>query len=122
MDYPAGPSPAWLGAVALAGFAALVLASFASGYHLVGGTPESAAATQAQSSAGARTAIVREGLPPDRGVLREKPENAASIAARLPAGVAVTVLSESGEFAQIRYERQGQAYEGWTLRANLTLR
>ena len=120
MDYPAGPSPAWLGAVALAGFAALVLASFASGYHLVGGTPENAAA-QAQS-AGARSAIVREGLPPDRGVLREKPENTASIAARLPAGVAVTVLSESGEFAQVRYERQGQEYEGWTLRANLTLR
>jgi hypothetical protein len=42
--------------------------------------------------------------------------------APLPSGVAVTILSESGEFAQIRYERQGKSFEGWTPRANLTLR
>jgi hypothetical protein len=117
MDYPAGPSPAWLGALALAGFAALVGAAFASGDYLVGGGSENPAIRTVS-----RTGIVREGLAPDRAVLREKPDETASMVAPLPSGIAVTVLSESGEFAQIRYERQGKSFEGWTPRANLTLR
>jgi hypothetical protein len=117
MDYPAGPSPAWLGALALAGFAALIGAAFASGYHLVGAGSESPAIRTSS-----RTGIVREGLKADRAVLREKPEETASVVAPLPSGVAVTILSESGEFAQIRYERQGKSFEGWTPRANLTVR
>jgi hypothetical protein len=119
MDYPAGPSPAWLGALALAGFSALVAASFASGYHLVGGGSEKAPVA---ASVGSRTGIVREGLSPDRAVLRERADEAANIVARLPSGVAVTVISENGEYAQIRYERQGKVFEGWTRRANLSLR
>lgn len=119
MDYSVGPSPAWLGALALAGFAALVAASFASGYHLVGGASDR---TVAASGAGARTAIVRDGLSPDRAVLRERADDAGNIVARLPSGVAVTVISEKGEYAEIRYERQGKTYEGWTPRANLSAR
>ena len=119
MDYPAGPSPAWLGTLALAGFAALVAASFASGYHLVGGGSETAPIPA--GSAGMRTGIVREGLKPDRAVLRERPEEQANVVARLPSGIAVTVIAENSEFAQIRYERQGESMEGWTPRVNLTL-
>lgn len=119
MDYSVGPSPAWLGALALAGFAALVAASFASGYHLVGGASDTVVAAR---SPGSRTAIVREGLSSDRAVLRERADDAANIIARLPSGVAVTVISENGEYAQIRYDRQGKAFEGWTLRANLSVR
>ena len=119
MDYSVGPSPAWLGALALAGFAALVAASFASGYHLVGGGSETAVSA---SSSGSRTAIVREGLSPERAVLREKADDSANIVARLPGGVAVTVISENAEYARIRYERQGKAFEGWTPRANLSVR
>ena len=104
----------------IAGFAALVAASFASGYHLVGGGSESA--PMRASSARPRTGIVREGLKADSAVLREKPEETAKVVAPLPSGVAVTVLSESGGFTQIRYERQGMSFEGWTPSANLTLR
>jgi hypothetical protein len=120
MDYPAGPSPAWLGALALAGFAVLVAASFASGYHLVGGGSETTSLRA--SGARSRTGIVREGLKADSAVLREKPDATAKVVAALPSGVAVSVLSESGEFAQIRYERQGRSFEGWTPSANLMLR
>lgn len=126
--------PAWLGLFGIASFGGLVLAFFASGYHLVvtavpgeapagtGSASAPAASAPAASSApAAREAVVRQGLTPDLAVVRSEPEK-GEIVSRLPASQTVSVLSREGLWARIEFVRDGKAVAGWTLASNLSLR
>jgi hypothetical protein len=121
MTSSAGPSPAVLGVIALASFAGLVLAAFASGYHLVGGGAEASSASVASEAASeergeaeapGRTAVVRELGKKERALLRVKPEG--EVVEPLESGQSVIVLDQSGDWYRIRYERDGQSRDGWT--------
>ena len=144
-------SPAWLGLFAISSFGGLVLASFASGYHLVvtplpgeppaasgsvstsvsgnvpgnvsasGSAPSSASAPQAASAPAAREAVTRRGLTPDLAVVRSEPDQ-GEILARLPANQSVSVLSRQGLWARIEFTRGGKSVAGWTLASNLSMR
>jgi len=133
--------PAWLGLFAIASFGGLVLASFASGYHLVvspvPGEPPAGSASGGSASAGSasgsasaptavsapapREAVVRRGLTPDLAVVRSEPEK-GEILARLPANQSVSVLSREGLWARVEFSRDGKSVAGWTLASNLSLR
>lgn len=138
-------SPAWLGLFALSSFGGLVLASFASGYHLVvtplpgeppatsgsvpasgsapasGSGSASASAPNAASAPAAREAVTRRGLTPDLAVVRSEPDQ-GEILARLPANQSVSVLSQQGLWARIEFTRDGKSVAGWTLASNLSMR
>lgn len=140
-------SPAWLGLFAISSFGGLVLASFASGYHLVvtplpgeppaasgsvpgnvpgsvsasGSAPGTASAPQAASAPAAREAVTRRGLTPDLAVVRSEPDQ-GEILARLPANQSVSVLSREGLWARIEFTRDGKSVAGWTLASNLSMR
>jgi hypothetical protein len=129
MSSSPGPSPAWLGIAAVASFAGLVIAAFASGYHLVGEAPPGvssaapgaeARAQNAVSTEPARLATVREQPRQERAVVRRKPET-GEVLDHLSAEQRVTILAEEGDWFQIRYERQGQEREGWTHQVNLSV-
>lgn len=131
MSSSPGPSPAWLGVAAVASFAGLVIAAFASGYHLVEEAPpkvSSAApaalaaprARAASSAEPARSATVREQPRQERAVVRRKPDT-GEVIDHLSAEQRVTILAEEGAWFQIRYERQGQEREGWTHQVNLAV-
>jgi hypothetical protein len=137
--------PAWLGLFAIASFGGLVLASFASGYHLVvtpipgeppaasvpgsvpagasvpSSVPGSASASTAAAAPAPREAVARRGLTPDLAVVRSEPEK-GEILARLPANQSVSVLSREGLWARIEFSRNGKSVAGWTLASNLSLR
>jgi uncharacterized protein YgiM (DUF1202 family) len=125
MTSSAGPSPAVLGVIALASFAGLVLAAFASGYHLVGGgeagststVSESVGVEPGEADAPGRAAFVRELGQKERAVVRVKPEG--EVVEQLKPGQAVTVLDQNGDWYRIRYERDGQTRDGWTLEGML---
>jgi len=121
-------SPAWLGLFALGSFGGLVLASFASGYHLVvkGAEPGAAApgsgdAPAAISAPAVREAITRQGLTPDLALVRSEPEK-GEIVARLPGNQSVRVLAQEGPWARIEFARDGKSVAGWTLASNLSMR
>ena len=127
----AGPSPAWLGVVAAASFGGLVLAAFASGYHLAIDPPPSKAVALVAEPAADPDALDAEQAKPiqagtvaeplvDRAqaVLRAEPVD-GEIVDELPAGRSVTVSAQSGEWLFVRYERDGKAHEGWTHRVNI---
>jgi hypothetical protein len=120
-----GPSPAWLGVFAGASFAGLVLASFASGHHLVGGTAPTAVAASATgadraSAAAATTAIVREPSRGGRLEVRTEPET-GKVIDQLKLEQRVTLLAQNGAWSQIRYERDKVVRLGWTRTENLTV-
>jgi hypothetical protein len=160
-------SPAWLGIFAVLSFGGLVLASFASGYHLVMKTaPRGTAAASEDSPAEPRTAgdapsalaandltgpaggsaagstggpataagpptgaaandpaeaVVRPNLPPNRAVVRSRPET-GGIVARLPSNQRVAVRGRQGQWVRVEFERKGKHVLGWTLETNLQLR
>jgi hypothetical protein len=119
-------SPAWLGLFALGSFGGLVIASFASGYHLVvkgtaPGAPAPSGAPAAVSAPAAREAVTRQGLMPDLAVVRSEPEK-GEILARLPANQSVSVLVQEGRWARIEFARDGKSVSGWTLASNLSMR
>jgi len=129
MSSSPGPSPAWLGVAAVASFAGLVIAAFASGYHLVGEAPPNVSSAapgvearpqNAASGEPARVAIVREQPRQERAVVRRKPET-GEVLDHLSAEQRVTILAEEGAWFQIRYEQQGQEREGWTHQVNLSV-
>lgn len=166
-------SPAWLGIFAALSFGGLVLASFASGYHLVmktaprgsaasednpaaaaeprgaepAGDAPSAAANDTASNdpaasssaadkragnnpagpAGGSTAndpaeaIVRTNLPPNRAVVRSRPET-GGVVARLPSNQRVALRGRQGSWVKVEFDRKGKHVIGWTLETNLQLR
>lgn len=162
-------SPAWLGIFAALSFGGLVIASFASGYHLVMKTaprgvsedsPAGSAAAEPSAAPGAQSApaandtagaggpgggpitggpgaaggsatggaasdpaeaIVRPNLPPNRAVVRSRPET-GGIVARLPSNQRVTVRGRQGQWLRVEFERKGKHVLGWTLETNLQLR
>lgn len=164
-------SPAWLGIFAALSFGGLVIASFASGYHLVmktaprgalvaseenpaasaaepraaaepggtapsapaandtagavgGGGPGGGAAAGGPSTGGASEpaeAIVRANLPPNRAVVRSRPET-GGIVARLPSNQRVAVRGRQGQWVRVEFDRKGKHVQGWTLETNLQLR
>jgi hypothetical protein len=143
-------SPAWLGLFALTTFGGLVLASFASGYHLVmktaprtelvatagetsseavggGGAataePSAVAASELESPRAASDpaeGIVRTNLPPDRALVWSRPES-KKIVGRLPSKQRVAVLGRQGTWLRIEFERAGKHISGWTMESNLQL-
>jgi hypothetical protein len=151
-------SPAWLGIFAALSFGGLVLASFASGYHLVMKTaprgasaavedspaanaPEPSAPAPAGDSAGGSNdapandapapvrapasdpaeATVRPNLPPNRAVVRSRPET-GGVVARLPSNQRVALRGRQGTWVRVEFDRKGKHVIGWTLETNLQLR
>jgi hypothetical protein len=166
-------SPAWLGIFAVLSFGGLVIASFASGYHLVmktapratgaasedtpaearatGDAPSALAANDTAGPAGGSIAagsvargpatgsaagagpatggaandpaeaVVRPNLPPNRAVVRSRPET-GGIVARLPSNQRVTLRGRQGQWVRVEFERKGKHVLGWTLETNLQLR
>lgn len=127
----AGPSPAWLGSIAAISFGGLVLAAFASGYHLAIDPPPTKQRVLAPAKTSAADALGEEAAPPihagtvteplvdrEQAVLRAEPVD-GEIVDELPAGRKVTVSAQSGEWLFVRYERDGKAHEGWTHRVNI---
>jgi hypothetical protein len=128
----AGPSPVSLGVVAILSFGGLVVAAFASGYHLAShASTETVAATEASASAkGASSAANAAAFAPIPGrvaeplvdremaVLRAAPEDGA-VVDELPSGRSVTISREYGDWLFVRYERDGKEREGWAHRINI---
>lgn len=144
-------SPAWLGLFALTTFGGLVLASFASGYHLVMKTAPRAepvatevdapsepvgaggAASAAPSAAGAASELEspRAASDPAEAVVRTNlpPDRALvwarpeskKIVGRLPSKQRVAVLGRQGSWLRIEFERLGKRISGWTMESNLQL-
>jgi hypothetical protein len=136
----AGPSPAWLGALAIISFGGLVVAAFASGYHLASDAPSDMAALRAGSSsrdATSRSAssngsetdpatafapipgmIAEPLIDIERAQLTKEPGESQVLAA-LPPGQRVTISREAGDYLFVRYEREGKEHEGWAHRINI---
>jgi hypothetical protein len=133
----AGPSPAWLGVLAALTFSGLVVAAFASGYHLASvapvastggsavvvadGEPGSGAAGDTDSAAAFAPIPGRVAEPlvdRDRAVLLARPGDGKELD-ELPAGRNLTISRESGDWLFIRYERDGKEHEGWAHRVNI---
>jgi hypothetical protein len=138
-----GPSPAWLGVVAGISFGGLVVAAFASGYHLASHSPSdtrvalASASSEDSSSTAASSAAASDPIGADsaafapipgrvaeplvdrtRAVLLKAPGN-GDVTDKLPAGRRVTISRESGDYLYVRYERDGKEHEGWTHRINI---
>jgi hypothetical protein len=131
MNFISAPSPAWLGTVAAMSFAGLVLAAFASGYHLAIDPPPTKARALVSAPASDPDAVDEERAQPihagtvteplvdrEQAVLRSEPMD-GEIVDELPAGRRVTVSAQSGQWLFVRYERDGKAHEGWTHRVNI---
>jgi hypothetical protein len=138
----AGPSPAWLGVVASISFGGLVVAAFASGYHLASHSPldgevasERIATSSNVATSGPATDTGGESdtsaafapipgkvaeplVDRERAVLTKGPGD-GEIVDELPAGRRVTISRESGDFLYVRYERGGKEHEGWAHRINI---
>jgi hypothetical protein len=122
MTFSAGPSPTWLGIFAVASFGGLVMAAFASGYHLVGDPQpgSTSSVSVARGATPASEAVVRKDVERARAVLRAKPDGGEVIERLVPEQL-VSILAERGDWRQIRYERDGKTREGWTEAVNLSL-
>jgi len=128
----AGPSPVSLGVVAILSFGGLVVAAFASGYHLAShATTETVITTESGTSAeGASSVANAAAFAPiagrvaeplvdrDKAVLLAAPEDGA-VVDELPSGRIVTISRESGDWLFVRYERDGKEREGWAHRINI---
>lgn len=123
----AGPSPAWLGVFGIISFGGLVIAAFASGYHLASDPPPRAARPRVESAAEEPQPVlvprgpgrVAEPLADrQRAVLRAEPVD-GEIVDELPAGRSITILEQSDDWLMLRYERDGQVKEGWAHRVNI---
>lgn len=121
MSSSAGPSPLWLGVIAILSFGGLVLAAFASGYHLVGDAPVGLAPAAPVAGAGklAPSRVVRRDIQKDRAVARSAPQG-GEIVAELRPEQPVSILAEKGQWVQIRYEHEGETREGWIESVNLS--
>jgi hypothetical protein len=131
----AGPSPASLGVVAILSFGGLVIAAFASGYHLASHV-DAPAVTAAQPVGSAAAETGSEGAPEaaafapigghvaeplvdrEKAVLLSAPEN-GQVIDELPSGRALSISRESGDWLFVRYERDGRQREGWAHRINI---
>jgi hypothetical protein len=136
----AGPSPAWLGVLAIISFGGLVVAAFASGYHLASDAPSDVAAMRAGSSsrgatsgsasgngAEADTATTFAPIPgtvaeplvdSERAQLMKEPGE-SQVLSELPPGQRVTISREAGDFLFVRYQLDGKEHEGWAHRINI---
>ena len=125
----AGPSPAWLGVAGIVSFGGLVIAAFASGYHLASDAPPPRATSslsRAERAASGETgeeltgsgSVAEPLVDRARAVLRAAPVN-GEIIDELPAGRSVAILRQQGDWVQISYDRDGKAREGWTHRVNI---
>jgi hypothetical protein len=134
----AGPSPMSLGVVAILSFGGLVVAAFASGYHLAShsGTAEVSApelVAEGAASAGAEAPgseanvttfapvpgrIAEPLVDREKAVLLSAPEN-GDVVDELPSGRNVSISRESGDWLFVRYERDGKQHEGWAPRINI---
>jgi hypothetical protein len=138
----AGPSPASLGVVAIFSFGGLVVAAFASGYHLAshsGASRSNTAALSAAEADGEAAAAADHGSPSEANaasfapipgrvaeplVDREKagllsaPEE-GDVVDELPSGRNLSISRESGDWLFVRYERDGKEVEGWAHRINI---
>lgn len=130
----AGPSPAWLGVFAVLTFAGLVVAAFASGYHLASLEPlvateagEQAPSSASGSGSAGENAAAFAPIPGkvaeplvdrDRAVLLAQPGDGKELD-ELPAGRSITISRESDDWLFIRYERDGREHEGWAHRVNI---
>jgi hypothetical protein len=121
MSSSAGPSPLWLGVIAILSFGGLVLAAFASGYHLVGDAPVGRAPAVPVAGAGklARARVVRRDIQKERAVAHSAPEG-GEVVGDLRPEQPVSILAEKGEWVQIRYEHEGEIREGWIEAVNLS--
>lgn len=121
MSSSAGPSPMWLGVIAILSFGGLVLAAFASGYHLVGDTPVGRAAAVPAAGEGrlARSRLVRKDIEKKRAVAHSSPDG-GEVVGELRPEQAVSILAEKGGWVQIRYEQDGKTREGWIEAVNLS--
>jgi hypothetical protein len=131
----AGPSPVVLGVVAILSFGGLVVAAFASGYHLAshsGEAPVSAATageatTSAEGAGPEANAAAFAPIPGrvaeplvdrEKAVLLSAPEG-GEVVDELPSGRNLTISRESGDWLFVRYERDGKQREGWAHRINI---
>lgn len=129
----AGPSPVSLGVVAILSFGGLVVAAFASGYHLAshaGTAPVVATERAAADGEGGNAEANEAAFAPIPGhvaeplvdraqaVLRAAPEN-GEVLDELPSGRRVTISRESGDWLFVSYERDGKEREGWAHRVNI---
>ncbi len=128
----AGPSPAWLGVLAVLSFSGLVVAAFASGYHLASLEPVTSSVAEAEPSkepdptAGENAAafapvpgkVAEPLVDRDRAVLLGRPGGGKELD-ELPAGRGITISRESGDWLFISYERDGKEHEGWAHRVNI---
>lgn len=124
-----GPSPAWLGVAGMMSFGGLVIAAFASGYHLASDAPpprsvpviargERAPGVEEGGELTGKGSVAEPLVDRQRAVLRAQPVN-GEIVDELPAGRNVAILRQAGDWVQIRYERDGKPREGWTHRVNI---
>jgi len=65
--------------------------------------------------------MVRPNLPPNRAVVRSRPET-GGIVARLPSNQRVALRGRQGQWVRVEFERKGKHVLGWTLETNLQLR
>jgi len=125
----AGPSPAWLGVAGIVSFGGLVIAAFASGYHLASDAPPRATSSVSRAERAVSPNTVEDTLTGSgtvaeplvdrqRAVLRAVPVN-GEIVDELPAGRDVAILRQQGDWVLIRYDRDGKPREGWTHRVNI---
>jgi len=126
----AGPSPVSLGVVAIITFGGLVVAAFASGYHLASHTATVKVATAQPGGAADGAAANAAAFAPipghiaeplvdrERAVLRAAPDD-GDVVDELPSGRRVTISRESGDWLYVRYERGGKTHEGWAHRINI---
>lgn len=133
----AGPSPVSLGVVAILSFGGLVVAAFASGYHLAShsgaaevSAPEEGGAEAAPGDDGSGSEANAAAFAPipgrvaeplvdrEKAVLRSAPEN-GEVIDELPSGRTLSISRESGDWLFVRYERDGKQREGWAHRINI---
>jgi hypothetical protein len=120
MRSSAGPSPLWLGIIAILSFGGLVVAAFASGYHLVGDAPVGLAPVAPNAGVGklARYRVVRRDI--EKGAVAHSSPQGGEVVGKLRPEQPVSILAEKDEWVQIRYEQDGQAREGWIEAVNLS--
>lgn len=134
----AGPSPVSLGVVAILSFGGLVVAAFASGYHLAshagtaalsapepGADGASAAGDEgpgAEANAAAFAPVPGRVAEPlvdrEKATLLSAPES-GDVVDELPSGQNLSISRESGDWLFVRYEHHGKQREGWAHRINI---
>jgi hypothetical protein len=134
----AGPSPVSLGVVAILSFGGLVVAAFASGYHLAShsGVSHSDTGTLSAPEPGGEAAddgspsaneaafapipgrVAEPLVDREKAVLLSAPED-GDVVDELPSGRNLSISRESGDWLFVGYERDGKQLEGWAHRINI---